>query len=354
MPDISLLVNGRAYAGWKTARVTRGIESLCGGFELSVSERWEAGGNPWPIYEEDECTLKIGADTVLTGYVDKLSLSYGAGEHSLSVSGRDKAALLVDCSLSAGPWEFNGVPVLTVAKRVCSPFGIAVTVAPGLTIPTPPEKVAVSPGDSPHDVLERLCRLSGVLAVSDGQGGVQLMRPGTTRAATELVEGENILAASADFDASSRFHRYVVLGQHAGTDAWSGGGTAGVIGSAVDVNVRRMERVLVVRPEGNVTPAHAKRRAEWEATVRAARADSVTVTVQGWTQGDGALWPVNALVGVRSPHLRVDGDMLISQTVFSVGEDGTKTTLTLRAPKAFLPEPTTVSDSTWKEIRRGV
>ncbi len=88
--------------------------------------------------------------------------------------------------------------------------------------------------------------------------------------------------------------------------------------------------------------------------MRAARADSVTATVQGWAMGNGALWPVNALVRVRSPHLRVDGDMLISQAVYSVGEDGTKTTLTLRAPKAFLPEPTTQSDSTWKEIRRGV
>jgi prophage tail gpP-like protein len=359
VPDISLLVNGRAYGGWKTARVIRGIESICGAVELNVSERWDADSNPWPIYEEDECSLRLGSEVVLTGYVDKLSLSYGAGEHSLSVSGRDKAALLVDCSRYEAPWEFNGVPVLTVAKRVCSPFGVAVTVAPGLTIPTPPEKIAVSPGDSPHDVLERLCRLSGVLAISDGQGGVQLMRPGTTRAVTDLIEGENILAASADFDASSRFYRYVVLGQHAGTDAWSGGGTAGVIGSALDANVRRTERVLVVRPEGNVTPAHAKRRAEWEATVRAARADAVTVTVQGWTTGNGALWPVNALVRVQSPHLRVDGDMLISQVVYSVGEDGTKTTLTLRAPKAFLPEPGTGGsavgpDQTWKEIRRGV
>lgn len=358
MSEISLLVNGKSYAGWKTARVTRGLESLCGGFELSVSERWEANTAPWPIYEEDECSLRLGSEVVLTGYVDKRSLAYGPGEHSLSVSGRDKAALLVDCSLTRGPWEFYGVPALTVAKRVCDPFGVAVAVTPGLAVPTPPDKVAVSPGDSPHDVLERLCRLCGVLAISDGQGGVVLMRPGTARAPTELVEGENILSASADFDSSSRFHRYVVLGQHVGTDTWSGGGTAGVIGSATDVNVRRTERVLVVRPEGNVTPVHAKRRAEWEATVRAARADSVTVTVQGWTQRSGALWPVNALVRMRSPHLGIDGDMLISQTVFSVGEDGTKTTLTLRGPKSFLPEPTPGSavgaDQSWKEIRRGV
>lgn len=370
MPDISLLVNGKSYAGWKTARVTRGIESLCGGFELSVSERWEAGGNPWPIYEEDECTLKIGSDTVITGYVDKRSPSYGPGEHSLSVSGRDKAALLVDCSYLGPPWEWIRTPLLKVVRNVAAQQGVGVAFGGALAdlvmgdgesarFAGVPEKVSADPGDSCHDVIEKFCRRAGVLAISDGKGGVQLMLPGSTRAATELVEGENILAASADFDGSSRFRRYVVLGQHTGSDTNSGSGVAGVIGSAVDSNVRRTERVLVVRPEGNVTPAHAKRRAEWEATVRAARADAVTVTVQGWTMGNGALWPVNALVRVRSPHLGIDGDMLISQCVYSVGEDGTKTQLTLRAPKAFLPEPgaggsAVGPDQTWKEIRRGV
>lgn len=353
MPEISLLVNGRVYGGWKTARVTRGIESISGGFELSVSERWKAEASPWPIYEEDECTLSLAGQRVITGYVDKRSVSYSASEHSLSVSGRDKAGLLVDCSLTSGPWEYYGAPALAVAQRVCKPFGVRVSVAPGLRIPTPPEKVAVSPGDSPHDVIERLSRLTGVLAISDGQGGVVLMRPGSKRATTALVEGENVLSASGDFDSSNRFRRYVVLGQHVGTDTWSGGGTAGVVGSAVDANVRRTERVLVVRPEGNVTPAHAKKRAEWEATVRAARADSVTITVAGWTQADGTLWAPNTIASVLLPFIGVTGDMLISQTVFSVGEDGTKTTLTLRGPNAFNPEPV-FPVAGWKEIRRGV
>ena len=83
------------------------------------------------------------------------------------------------------------------------------------------------------------------------------------------------------------------------------------------------------------------------------------MTVQGWTQGNGALWPVNALVRVRSPHLGVDGDMLISQVVYSVGEDGTKSVLTLRRPDAFTPEPSVSNPAKggplyWKEIQHGV
>lgn len=359
MPEISLLVNGRNYSGWKTARVTRGIESISGGFELSVSERWEAGAAPWPIYEGDECTLSLAGQRVITGYVDKRNVSYGAGEHSLSVSGRDKAGALVDCSYLGPPWEWARTPVLKVAGDIAAQQAVSVSLAAGLALGPAPAKTSADPGDSCHSVIEKLCRKAGILAVSDGAGAVVLMRPGFVRASTALVEGENILSASADFDGSSRFRRYVVLGQHQATDDWFGSGTAGVRGEASDATVTRASRVLVVRPEGNVTVESARRRAEWEATVRAARGDSVSVTVQGWTQADGTLWPVNALVSVRAPYLGVQGDMLISQVVYSVGEDGTKTALTLRRPDAFKPEPSVTDPAKggngyWKEIARGV
>lgn len=359
MPEIALTVNGRAYAGWKSARVTRGIESISGGFELSVSDRWEAGSAPWPIYEWDECKLSLAGQTVITGYVDRRSVSYGAGEHSLSVSGRDKAGQLVDCSYRGPPWEWLATPVLTVAQRVAAQQAVSVSLQPGLSPGAPPAKISADPGDSCHNVIEKLCRKAGILAVSDGAGAVVLMRPGSTRATTELVEGENILAASGDFDGSQRFWSYVVLGQHQGTDQLFGATAAAVRGDATDLAVRLAARTLLIRPEGNVTTESARRRAEWEATVRAARGDAVSVTVQGWTMASGVLWPVNALVRVRSPSIGVDGDMLIAQCTYSVGEDGTKTVLTLRRPDAFKPEPTLTDPAKggngyWKEIARGV
>jgi len=353
MSEIALLVNNKRYGGWKTARVTRGIESVSGSFELSVSDRWQAGSAPWAIYEEDECTVSIGAETLVTGYVDRRSVSYSPGEHSLSVSGRDRTGDLVDCSAVLGVWEFHNTPVLDLVQKVAKPFGVAVSLARGITLPAPEFRTAIDPGESAFNVVERLCKKAGVLPVSDGKGGLTLMRPGSARCTTELVEEQNILAASADFDVSGRFRRYVVLGQHTGSDAWFGAETS-VRATAEDAGVKRTARVLLVRPEGSVSGAQAKRRAEWEATVRAARADAVSVTVQGWTQGDGSLWPVNALVRVRSPRLGIDGDLLVSQADYEVGEGGTTTRLTLRRPDAFKPEPQVRGDGLWKEIAKGV
>lgn len=340
MADVALRVNGREYAGWKSARVTRGIESVSGSFELSVSDRWSGDAVSWPIVEGDECTVMVGGEVVITGYVDRRTISYSASEHTLSVSGRDRTGDLVDCSAVLTKWEFYSTPVLMLAKRLAEPFSISVTLQSGLSLPPPVAKLSVDPGDSVYEVIERACRTAALLAVADGRGGLLLMRPGSTRTTTALVEGENILAASAERDETGRFRRVVVRGQNGGTDILSGASVAAVQASAEDRNVVRAARVLLVRPEGNVTPAHAKQRAEWETTVRAARATTVTATVQGWTQSNGSLWPVNALARLRSPTLGLDAELLVTQAVYNVDESsGTTTQLTLRPPDAFKPEP---------------
>lgn len=338
MRDLSLRINGRDYAGWKSARVTRGIETVCGGFALSVADRWAGQQEPWPIREEDECALLLGDERVITGYVDGRTLSFGPEEHAISVSGRDAASALVDCSADLDKWEFSNFSVLDLAKKVGDQFGLRVSLQAGLQL-AQADKLSVDPGDTGWDVLERLCRTAGVLAVSDGDGGIVLTRVGSEKATTALEEGQNILQASLDCDATKRFSAYRVLAQERGSDRASGKTVAAVRGVAVDEGVQRVERLLIVRGDGGMTPAQAKTRAQWEATVRAARAHTVNVTVQGWEQGDGSLWPVNALVRIKSPLLGLDTEMLIKETVFSLDEGGTTTELALSRPDAFKPEP---------------
>jgi hypothetical protein len=106
-PEIKLKVNGREYAGWKTARVTRSIESVAGSFELGISERWSQDADPWPILEEDECSLSIGSEVLITGYVDERSPSFDATQHGLSITGRDKTGR--PGRLQRGPDEV-GIP----------------------------------------------------------------------------------------------------------------------------------------------------------------------------------------------------------------------------------------------------
>jgi prophage tail gpP-like protein len=356
-PKTVLKVNGQVYTGWKSARVMRGIESISGSFDLTVSDRGAVKGEPWPIMEEDLCDLYLGDDElVISGYVDKVGHAYSATEHTITLRGRDKTAALVDSSAYLGKWEFHGVSLLTLAKRLIADFALTVTIQPGLTLKTI-EKLTIEPGDSAFEVLDKACKQVGVLPVSDGNGNLLLTRAGSRRADTELVQGENILSASSDFDGTNVFRRYVVLGQRPGTDEDYGLGASSVKGTAEDAGVRRSERVKVIRADSSVTSSQAKDRAQWEAKVRAGRAATASITVQGWQQASGALWPVNALVRVRSPLVRLDGDMLITQATYEVSPDGgTVTHLNLKRPDAFKPEPIVkaASEGAWRELRGGV
>lgn len=350
---IELLVGANAYAGWKRARVSRSIESVSGSFDLDVSDRWSSTAI-WPITQGDQCTLTVDDTPVIVGYVDRRSLSYGPSEHTISLSGRDKTGLLVDCSVETKQWEFRNITVFDLAHRIAEPFGVDVRLQSGITLSKVP-KISVDPGDTAFEAIERACRFSGLLPISD-KGELLLTRPGSKIATTDLIEGKNIIGASADYDASGRYARYVVVGQIKGSNANNGAKSARVYGSATDPEVGRPERVLLVRPEGAVTPETANIRARWEASVRAARAASASVTVQGWTQSDGTVWPINALVRVRSPQLELnDQTMLIVSATYEISESGTTTTLDLKRPDAFNPEPITPKRkkkfSPWDELR---
>jgi prophage tail gpP-like protein len=358
-PEFQLRVEGKRYGGWKSIRVTRSIEALCGGFEISVSEKWAGQAKAWPIHEEDECAVLLGDWPVITGYVDGVDPSFDATSHSLAVSGRDKTSALVDCSADLSKWEFVNVPLKTLAEKLCEPHLISVLVQSGLELPVVP-RLSVDPGESGFEALERACRMVGVLPVSDA-GDLLLTRAGSARAVTALVEGENMISGSAPRRASGRFATYKVLGQARGSDDSFGASAAATKGTASDAGVRRDDRTLIVRADGSATSEQCRKRAEWEAIVRAARSQTVSAKVQGWTQKDGTLWPVNALVSVHSPRLNLDAEMLISEVTF-VRDDsnGTTTELALKRPDAFKPEQTVKSKKTgktsapWAEIKDGV
>lgn len=354
MTDVRLIVGGMAYSGWTSVRVTRTIEALSGSFELGFTDRWSEQAIAWPIQPEDQCEIRIGNETLISGWIAKRNVSISGTDRALSVQGHDKASALVDCSAVLSDWEFLACNVIRLAERLAAPFGIRVTavLAP---LPDPVEKLSIDHGDSCWDVLERACRMAGVMAISDGKGGLMLTRPGSARALRALVEGENLLAMSAESDASRRFSRYIVTAQRPGGEDLKADETIAVEGFARDAAVRRKDRVLIVRADSAATPAYAARRAEWEAIVRAAKAEPVTARVEGWTQDGITPWPINAIVQVRSPSLGIDGPMLIAETTFSVDSSGGSVTeLQLRRADAYRPAPVVSSSNQWAELKRGV
>jgi len=334
---VRLGVGGQEYSGWTAISITRSIEAISGRYSLGLTERWPGQSAVWPILPGAECSIAIGDDTVITGQVDSASPSFDDTQHDVQVQGRDRTGQMVDCSAVHSPGEWSGIRLDRLAAILAKPFGITVTSIADVGAAFSVFKL--QPGEAAFEALDRACRLRGVLPISDGRGGLVLTKPGQTRCSTALVQGENVKAASLNNDATERFRTYIVRGSQPGTDYLDPEQSAAVEARATDAGATA-GRTLIVIAESAVDIASARKRAQWESTVRAAKAVSVSATVQGWRQGDGTLWPVNALVPVYLPWLRISGEMLISELTHSLDESGgTQTQMTLRRADAYLPEP---------------
>ena len=116
--EVKLLVNGRAYGGWKGIQITRTIESIAGSFSLTASDRWANQEIPWPIEEEDRCAVTINDEAVIDGFVDKRTIMIDAANRTLRYSGRDRAGALVDNSALAA--TFKRKTALTIARTLAA------------------------------------------------------------------------------------------------------------------------------------------------------------------------------------------------------------------------------------------
>ncbi|MBI9079198.1 MAG: phage tail protein [Pseudodesulfovibrio sp.] len=340
MPDVKLIIGGLEYSGWKEVSVSRSMDAMAGKFDLSLSDRWQTGAQAIPLYPEQECQLLLDGQPVITGFIDAVMPSFDAGQHGIRVTGRDRTADLVDCSAIHSPGELLGQDLAQIIRVLCKPFGLDLFAS--IDVGKAFKTFKLQPGETNFEAIDRACRQRGVLPSSDVRGRVILASIGSDRA-DALIQGENILKASANHSTYDRFSEYIVTGQQQGTNDTFGLAASAVRATAKDEGVLR-HRPLQIMAETQATPESARERAGWEANVRAAKSSEVSITVQGWRMSDGRLWQVNAMSRVQSDFLRVDQDLIIKSVNFSLGSGGTLTSLTLCRKDAFVRKPEAKKD----------
>src|SRR3546814_10159749 len=91
------------------------------------------------------------------------------------------------------------------------------------------------------------------------------------------LQGKNILVADGGHVLSERFSQYVLKGQASGDDEVNGRAASAPSAEAKDPAVTRYRPMLIIG-EDQSDIASLKKRAEWEATTRAGRAQQARVT----------------------------------------------------------------------------
>jgi len=87
MPNIiSISVDGKKYSGWTEATITTSMETLTSSFQLKVVDKINQDDNSvWPLQTQDECSIYIDNEKIITGYIDDVTVEI-AGDYFLIIN----------------------------------------------------------------------------------------------------------------------------------------------------------------------------------------------------------------------------------------------------------------------------
>lgn len=399
---VRLLVNGAEYGGWKSVRISAGIERQARDFDLEVTDRWPGQTDiPRRIQPGDACQVFIGADLVLTGYVDATPIKYDGKSVSVAVKGRSKTCDLVDCcpiptgeslhgvskawgdvigkdgkvqnviappSKSAAQWRQQKMEV--IAAALAAAYGVRVISETDTGKAIPEHQVQV--GESVFESIDRMMRQRHVLSSDNERGDLVFIDVGSAgRAGTAIETGVNVLAASTELDYKGVFSEYIVKGQRAGTDDTyasdvseeegestddSSTTVTGESASSTDARAKR-RRVLVIKQSGHADDGSCKDRADYERANRAAKALQTSYTVAGWRQADGTLWVPNLIVRVRDAVIGFNTDMVIAEATWVMDNQGLRTEIRVGPQDGYVTKAAKLKKSqkgggsAWSDIK---
>jgi prophage tail gpP-like protein len=379
---VRLLVNGSEYGGWKSVRISAGIERQARDFELEVTDRWPGQSEiPRSIQPGDPCQVFIGDDLIMTGYVDATPIRYDGKSVSVGVKGRSKTADLVDCcpiesgkstaaSSGGGQWrdvigpegkkpnvvkpaatavnQWRHQKMEVIAAGLAAPYGVRVIAEVDTGKVIPDHQVQI--GETVFESIDRMMRLRHVLSTDNEKGDLVFIDVGSAGVAGIALElGKNLLSGSTELDYKGVFSTYICKGQRSGNDEQYGADVAeeegeaeetnsttvtGETATATDARAKR-RRVLVIKQSGQADGGTCQDRADYERAHRAAKALQTNYTVAGWRQEDGRLWLPNMMVRVRDALIGFDTDMVIAEISWLLDSQGLRTEIKVGPPDGY-------------------
>jgi prophage tail gpP-like protein len=348
--DVSVVINGTAWKGWQSVRITRGCERMPADFQLSVTEKYPGSASEIDIQPFQPCVVRIGSDTVITGYVDRYVGTIEGDNHTVEIIGRSKSQDLVDCSAVLPMMAISNVNAVALGNQLGKDYGITVS-----ALGAPPSQVLpkfnVTLGETPYEILERVARYCQVLLYDGTDGNVILAQVGSVTAASGFVQGVNVERASVTFRGDERFSVYMC--STVNTAFLSDQGDAKYfLPSVPDTTVPRLRRKLIVSEQTINGKSLAEARASWEMARRIGRSQAVTLTCDSWRDAAGALWAPNTLAPVTLPALKlVNKKWVISEVTYAKDDRGTRAEVTLMPPSAFQPQPDPLQPFDWQVSR---
>jgi prophage tail gpP-like protein len=336
--DLTLTVGGSQLSGWTDVSLTRVLLGMPNSFRIAATDPSPLASAAQLVQAGQACSVQLGADTVITGYIDAVEAFYGPGGSGIAIEGRGKCQDLVDCSAEWPNSQVSGTSALDIATKLAAVYGITVK-NNGPAGPAIPQ-FNINIGDTPQDIIERVTRLAALLYYEDQNGNLVLDQAGSTQAASGFTEGVNIERLRYRQSMNERYSDYWASMLSVNTTGLFENNDGLFFGHVQDPNVKRHRTLYLVAEavEGGIELA--QNRVKWECARRYGRSRALEITADSWRDSAGTLWTPNTLAPVVAPRAKLSGERLcIASVTYQKGLTGTHAVSTLMPKEAFLPQP---------------
>ncbi|WP_075632596.1 phage baseplate assembly protein [Novacetimonas hansenii] len=348
--QVSIIVTGggtsRQITNWTSAVLRLGVEIMPWTAALGMTAARASAAGADTINPGDTCQVYIGSDLVFTGYVITVIEDLGPEDHLIEVQIASKSVDLVECAAEFTTFQMNSTNVLAIARAVARRVNIDV-ISVNDAGNTDILAFSIIMTETAYEVIERLCRLAGVLFYDQPDGNICMSGVGTRRAASGFTVGRNIERAQIVRSLGGRYSSVIAINQNTvslftdpNVNALESQMSALTVGiEATDPGVPRRRTMFIPVENGDENNKVCQQRAQWEVNRRYGRAYPVTLTADSWRDASGQLWLPNTRVPVTGRN-GIGPDMLIGElTLRQTVEDGTHADVVLMPPSAFSPEP---------------
>lgn len=364
---IRLSIGGLTHETWDGWSVESDLLTPADAFELELFTR-DTIQLPSVLVEGTSCELTLGRDRVLTGQIDEFEHDISRRGITIRVTGRDKAAALVDCST---PFvSMREASLEDIIKQVVTPLGITRVEIRAANVKIR-RRIQIEPGQSAWEVLLQVAEANGLWPWIEPDGLLVVGGPDYTAApvATLILredgQGNNVERLSVRRSIANRFSQVTVLGQHGQYDNDGLDTTRSHLRSIVQDET--LARRGIFRPKVIIDSSSEN---QDMATTRARKvlADSklegfeIRAVVKGHRAGNGRVWTPGQRVIVRSEPHGLDAVFFLMSRTLRLTRGGSITELRLREDKMWILEGNPVkkhkgksnADAAFIEIIRGL
>ncbi len=333
--EVALEIAGMRHAHWQSYEIDSDLMIAADAFTLTMP----ATDNPLPsaIQEGVPVRLSVGGKRVLQGHVDEIDEPIGRRQSTITLTGRDQAAVLLDCS--APIFSARQIGLEEIIAKLVRPLGITrIRIEAEATQIR--EKVNVEPGDTAWSALQMAAEANGLWPWFEPDGTLVVGGPDySTEPVAELVcrrdgKGNNMMDPRRVRTINERFSEVTVLGQRGGDESREGRNN--VKATARDESMTWHRPKIVCDHEAD-TEAVALARARKILTDSRLASFSFTCLVQGHHTKNGVLWQPGQRVHVVSERHGLDAVLfLMGRKLIKSRERGTVTELRFKEDGAWV------------------